>query len=99
MDSQTSWESRSPKEDQKVGWGGWKLGKDGGKPILQVRKGKPSEGQGSARTQPRDGGVRASARGPSRLSPLGLQAGGGTRGHCAPSRNKWLAPGDVLGPI
>lgn len=51
MDSQVSWEGSSPKEDQTVGWGGWKLGRDGGKPILQMRKGKPREGQGSARTQ------------------------------------------------
>lgn len=51
MDSQRSGESSSPKEDQKVGPGGWTLGRDGGKPILQMRKEKHREGQGSARTQ------------------------------------------------
>ena len=51
LDGQAKWESGFQKEDQKAGWAGWKLGRDGCKPILQMRNGKPREGQGLAGTQ------------------------------------------------
>lgn len=74
------------------------MGRDGGKPILQVRKGKPRAGQGSARTQ--SPGMVESGLQPEAPAafPLGLQAGGEQEGTVLPAgMNGWL-PGVCWGP-
>lgn len=81
-----------------MGWGGWKLGRDDCKPILQMRKGKPREGQELARPQSPDtvaSGLQPGA--PAAFPLLGPQAGREIRGHCVPGRSERLAPGDAPG--
>lgn len=60
----------------------------------EEREAERGTGIGKA-TEPRDSGFWDLTRGPSCLSPPGLQAGRGTRGHCAAGRDEWLAPEDA----